>query len=91
MTTVKITRRDITNGSPEDSEACAIARAVKRLVKRNVQVHVLGADGIEFVTKDKTHTRKLNKTALDFIRRFDAGEEVEPTELSINVPEQLLR
>jgi len=88
---VKVTRRHINKGLVGDSEACPIALAVKAVVKRGVKVFVLGDVGIEFTTKDKSYVRKLPKKALAFIGAFDACEAVEPIELNINIPEQLLR
>jgi len=76
---------------PGDPEACPIARAINRLVKKSVGVQVIGDDGVEFTHKDKFYVRKLPKKALNFIYDFDTGEAVEPIEFNLNIPEALLK
>jgi len=86
---VNVTRRHINKGVKCDPWNCPVALAIKSVVKRGVKVSV--ALGFEFEYKGREYSRKWNKKVNAFVAAVDAGEEVEPVELSINIPKELLR
>jgi hypothetical protein len=70
---VRVTKDDIKRGKREDMQACPIARSLKRLGKRQVEVAIFG--GISWGTNGYA---KCPKEAKKFIRAFDRGRKVEP-------------
>lgn len=97
MTTVSVTKRDITQGKVDDGCGCPVARAIKRLVKKSVPIFVFGTAGVEFLMKDKvkgskTIMRKLPQKAIDFITVFDDHCcDLGPFEFKMNIPKAALK
>ena len=70
---IKVTRKDIEGGKPDDCYSCPVARALKRHLKTN-HIEVGGCWGWAV---GKSYFN-LPKTAVAFIKKFDAGMEVKP-------------
>lgn len=87
---VKVTQRHINNGVQIIPDRCPVARAIRAVVKRSVDVQV-GSWDVSLEYKGKIINRKLRQKARDFIQAFDIGEEVQPIEFSLNIPKQLLK
>lgn len=82
---IRIQKKDIRHGEPNNTQRCPIALAAKRSIDQ--------AFGVD-VTKDKIFLRirdqgsieaALPKGAQTFIRRFDKGEAVVPFAFEVNV------
>jgi len=67
MITVYVTKEDIKKGIPEETDSCAIARAVKRHTRKVVDV-----DGEAVTINGKVYTASNQKQFEKFIENFDS-------------------
>ena len=67
---IQVTKKDINKGIIEDVHYCPIARAVKRIVKKNAEVTVNGTS--------VTITVPLTAQMQRFVEKFDNEEAVGP-------------
>lgn len=81
---VTVTSDDIKKGKPRRAEFCPIARALKRTFK--TKTVLVGPSSYRFVSRFGPHSGCLSKTALCFVRNFDAEREVRPFSFIVNVP-----
>ena len=79
MITVTVTPRDIVKGKQWSACGCPVALALRRATGRKISVGPL-----ELADEDETHV-DLPAEVVDFIRRFDRGEPVEPFRFEIDL------
>ena len=77
---VEVTTGGIKLGVPNDEQKCPIARALKYLKFRGVEV---GFHAISFVYKGVSYTADVPKPAQKFITNFDKKKVVKPFTFSI--------
>ena len=70
---IKITKDDIKNGTPCDSEACAVSQALSRHFKTNVVSTSVSKNGVDIRVNDQPYFVDQNdrKKVIDFIFDFD--------------------
>ncbi len=85
---VEVLDEDIKKGDHDDCHNCALARAIKRRVapyfRRNVSV------GSNQISVGIAAGQELPSECIDWIRRFDDGEKVEPFRFQIILPEYVI-
>lgn len=95
MTKVEVTRKHIDDGVRESCELCPIARATKDVVRDNVQIDVLPRVMIVFVDHGSKGCDRseipLPSEADSFIANFDAGRDVHPITLELDIPDRFLK
>lgn len=74
-----IRKSDIQKGDRCDSNSCPVARALKRKIKKYVDVDSGGV----YLKGSWTRTWVPSNKAHDFICAFDAGREVKPCKLTL--------
>lgn len=89
-TKIKVTKADIDKGVRCKSRLCPIARAVRKIVKRDVMVEVTGR-WISLGTDPRDNDAYVPKSAGTFIANFDDGKKVKPFCFSANIPQKFLR
>jgi len=89
-TQIEVTARDIQKGEPKTHWACPIARAIKRVVKRVIDVEVEADGVILYSVFDDSHDT-LPIRVRNFIYKFDTGKQVKPLTFTLNIPVQYLK
>ena len=76
---IKVERRHLREGVPEDETACPVALAIKEQVDwaRDVEV-----DGLSILVRGETGTdvRKCPREIAEYVEAFDNGENLRPRE-----------
>ena len=81
--TLNITNKNILEGEKADPQNCAIARAIKNKMKKQIQeVSVLPAQVILKID-NKMFVAPMPKEGTGFIKRFDRGLAVNPFKLNL--------
>lgn len=81
--TLKITNKNILEGEKADPQNCAIARAIKNKMRKNIEeVSVLPTQVI-LKMDNKMFIARMPKEGTNFIKRFDRGLAVNPFELNL--------
>ena len=81
---IKITNKNIKEGTLADPQGCAIARSLKSSIKNLDSVSVL-ADHVKISFKNKkSYVAIMPSKGTNFIKRFDRGQSVNPLELELN-------
>jgi len=81
--TLKITNKNILEGEKANPQNCAIARAIKNKMKKNIEeVSVLPTQVI-LKMDNKMFIAPMPKEGTNFIKRFDRGLAVNPFELNL--------
>jgi hypothetical protein len=81
--TINITNKNITDGEKTNPQNCAIARAIKSKMKKEIQeVSVLPTQVILKID-NKMFVAPMPKKGTNFIKRFDRGLAVDPFELNL--------
>lgn len=81
---VRVTARDIEEGLCARADRCPVARAARRAFGCEV---VAGSDFIHRVQPWKAWCYRTPPEAAEAIRRFDAGEPIEPFDFVLAEPE----
>jgi len=70
---IKITKQDIKNGNPCDSEACAVSQALSRYFKTNAVSTSVSKNGVDIRVNDQPYFVDENdrKKVINFIFDFD--------------------
>lgn len=86
--TLRVTKEDIRLGRQGDANCCAIARAVKRLVRPDCRDGVIVCGSVEV---EESMCKTLKGNIYDFTAKFDADKSsVKPTEFIIDMPLELI-
>lgn len=81
--TIKITNKNILEGEKANPQNCAIARAIKSKMRKEIEeVSVLPTQVILKIDK-KMFVAPMPKEGTNFIKRFDRGLAVNPLELNL--------
>jgi len=81
--TINITNRNITEGEKANPQNCAIARAIKSKMRKEIEeVSVLPTQVILKID-NKMFVAPMPKEGTSFIKRFDRGLAVNPFELNL--------
>jgi hypothetical protein len=81
--TIKITNKNILEGEKANPQNCAVARAIKNKMKKEIEdVSVLPTQVI-LKMDNKMFVAPMPKEGTAFIKRFDRGLAVNPFELNL--------
>jgi len=81
---IKITNKNIKEGTLADPQGCAIARSLRSSIRNLDSVSVL-ADHVKISLKNKkSYIADMPSKGTNFIKRFDRGQSVNPLELELN-------
>lgn len=84
---VQVTAKDIAKGKPRTDNACALALALKRIVRPRYEAMVGYADVWHYTPNgDELPNTTLPQRAVTFIEKFDAGKPVHPTTFTLALP-----
>ena len=85
--TLKITNKNILEGEKANPQNCAIARAIKSKMRKNIkEVSVLPTQ-VVLKIDNKMFVAPMPKEGTNFIKRFDRGLAVAAFELKLNFKE----
>lgn len=80
---IKVTNKNIQEGSLADPQGCAIAMSLKASIRNLDGVSVL-ADQIKiFLKNGKSYSAIMPTEGTKFIKRFDRGQPVNPLKLKL--------
>ena len=80
---IKVTNKNIQEGSLADPQGCAIAMSLKASIRNLDGVSVL-ADQIKiFLKNGKSYSAVMPTEGTKFIKRFDRGQAVNPLKLEL--------
>jgi hypothetical protein len=80
---IKVTNKNIQEGSLADPQGCAIAKSLKASIRNLDGVSVL-ADQIKiFLKNGKSYSAVMPIEGTKFIKRFDRGQPVNPLKLKL--------
>jgi len=85
---VNVTSRDIKEGVPRDCENCAIARAIKKLVKSEYSNDVVITDYVQICGINYGRNSKI----VNFVDKYDTErkETIKPISFVISIPKEYL-
>ena len=81
--TFKITNKNILEGEKANPQNCAIARAIKNKMKKEIQEVSVLATQVVLKIDNKMFVATMPKEGTNFIKRFDRGLAVNPFELNL--------
>ena len=85
---IEVLDEDIKRGDQDDCHRCALARAIKRRVAPYFRPDV--SVGSNTFSVGIAASQELPADCVEWIRRFDDGEKVEPFRFQINLPEYIV-
>lgn len=80
---IKVTNKNIQEGSLVDPQGCAIARSLKDSIRNLDGVSVLADEIKIFFKNGKSYSAVMPKEGTKFIKRFDRGQAVNPLKLEL--------
>jgi len=80
---LKITNKNILEGEKANPQNCAIARAIKNKMKKEIQEVSVLATQVVLKIDNKMFVAPMPKEGTNFIKRFDRGLAVNPFELNL--------
>jgi hypothetical protein len=80
---IKVTNKNIQEGSLVDPQGCAIARSLKDSIRNLDGVSVLADEIKIFLKNGKSYSAIMPKEGAKFIKRFDRGQAVNPLKLEL--------
>ena len=81
--TFKITNKNILEGEKANPQNCAIARAIKNKMKKEIQEVSVLATQVVLKIDNKMFVATMPKEGTNFIKRFDRGLAVNHFELNL--------
>lgn len=81
---IEVLDEDIQKGDQDDCHQCALARAIKRRVAPYFKSYV--SVGSQSFSMGIAASQPLPPECVDWIKRFDDGEKVEPFRFQITLP-----
>lgn len=81
--TIKITNKNILEGEKANPQNCAIARAIKNKMRKEIEEVSVLPTQITLKIDNKMFVAPMPKEGISFIKRFDRGLSVNPFELSL--------
>jgi len=81
--TINITNRNITEGEKANPQNCAIARAIKSKMRKEIEEVSVLPSQVTLKIDNKIFVAPMPKQGASFIKRFDRGLAVNPFELNL--------
>ena len=81
--TLKITNKNILEGEKANPQNCAIARAIKSKMRKNIEEVSVLPTQVVLKIDNKMFVAPMPKEGKNFIKRFDHGLSVNPFELNL--------
>lgn len=85
---IEVLKEDIRYGNQDDCHQCALARAIKRHVAPYFRPDL--SVGSQSFSVGIAASQELPTECVEWIRRFDEGEKVEPFRFQISLPEYFI-